>query len=151
GPDEGLVVEARRRQPAADDVGCPHHVELERGPRVHVPDVHARSHRLGAGGYAGPPIPLDQAIGAIAGAAEQSARAVVLEGAGKDPSPRRMECRADRVALVPLHLLAVELEGDRTGAVDPFVCAGGKPVAHSGSPTQLTSFVVVSRSATNHV
>ena len=46
--------------------------------------------------------------------------------------------------------LAVELEGDRPAAVDSLVGAGSQPVAHSGSPTQLTSLVVVSRSARNH-
>ena len=36
--DEGLVVEARRRQPAAEEVGAPHQVEPQRRARVHVCD-----------------------------------------------------------------------------------------------------------------
>ena len=149
GPDEGLVVEAGRREPAPDQVGGPHRVELQRGARVHVPDVHPLPHGLGACPDSGPAVHLDQAVRALARAAEQPAGPVVLEAARDRPPPGGMERRADRVALVRLDALAVELEADRPAAVDSLVGAGRKPVAHSGSPTQLTSLVVVSRSATN--
>src|SRR5262249_23866268 len=149
--DEGLVVEARRGQLLAEQVGAPHQVEPQRGARVHVLDLHPGAHRLGAGADPGPAVDLDQAVGAMTGAAEQPAGAVVLEAAGDDPASRGVERGADRVALEGLDALAVELEADRPAAVDALARVGRKPVAHSGSPTQLTSFVVVSRSATNQV
>src|SRR5262249_25202055 len=87
----------------------------------------------------------------MAGAAEQAATPVVLEAAREGRPAARVESRADRVAVVRLDRLAVELELDRPPAVDPLGGSGRQSVAHSGSPTQLTSFVVVSRSATNQV
>ena len=149
GADEGLVVEARRREPATDEISPPHQVELERRAGVHVPDLHPGAHGLGAGANAGPAIDLDQAVRAIARAAEKPAGPVVLEAARYDPPARRVERGADRVALEGLDSFPVELEPDRAIAVDSLVGPGRKSVAHSGSPTQLTWFVVVSRSATN--
>src|SRR5215213_1981274 len=80
-PDEGLVVEAGRRERAADQVGRPHHVEVERRLGVHVLDLHALAQRLGAGAHPRSAVDRDEAVRALAGAAEQSAAAVVLEGA----------------------------------------------------------------------
>src|SRR5512132_1378326 len=149
GPDECLVVEAGRCQPAADEIGPPHQVEAQRGRRVHVPHVHALANGLGAGADARPAVDLHQAVRAVARAAEQPPGPVVLEAAGDHPSAGGMKRGADRVSLVCVHALAVELEADRTAAVDSLAGAGRQAIAHSGNPTQLTWFVVVSRSATN--
>src|SRR5829696_1583142 len=80
-PDEGLVVEAGRRERPADEVGRAHHVEVERRRRVHVLDLHPLAHRLGAGAHTGGAVDGDQAVRALAGAAEEPTAAVVLEGA----------------------------------------------------------------------
>ena len=149
-PDEGLVVEARRRQAAAEDVGGPHDVEAQRRARVHVHHLHPLAHRLGAGAHARPAVDLDQAVGALAGAAEEPARAVVLEAAREHPTAVGVQRRADRVALERLDGLAVEAERDRAAAVDALAGAGGEAAHCPGRPTQRTSFVVVSRSARNH-
>jgi hypothetical protein len=53
--DEGLVVEARRRERAADRVGDRHDVVLEAGGGVEVLDAMPSSHRLGAGAHPGAP------------------------------------------------------------------------------------------------
>ncbi len=149
-PDEGLVVEAGRSQPATEEVGGAHRVEAQRGLCVHVAHLHPRAHRLRAGADAGPAIHLDQAVGALAGATEQAARPVVLEAAREHAPAGGVQGRANRVALERLDPLAVEAELDRAAAAYAFVRAGGEAVAQcSGSPTQLTSLVVVSRSARN--
>ena len=152
-PDEGLVVEAGRGDPAAEDVGGPHRVKPQGWSGVHVRDLHPVAHRLGAGPDPGPAVDLDQAVRALPGAAEQAAGAVVLEAARDHPLPRGVKRGADRVALERLHGAAVEAELDLPPAVDPLSRLPRKPAHRSlppGSPTQLTSLVVVSRSARNH-
>ena len=146
--DERLVVEAGRGEGAGELVGGGHHVELERGARVHVRHLHALAHRLGAGPHAGRVAHLHEAVGALAGAAHQPARAVVLERAREGAAPRGEQRRADRVALVRGHLLAVEAEAQLAAAIDALAVARGQP-AHCGSSTSRTSFVRVSRSAWN--
>ena len=99
--DERLVVEARRRERAADDVGRPHHVEVERRPRVLVLDRHAR--RATGSAHARTPgraVDGDERVRALPAAAQLAARAVVLERA-RERAPAGGEQRGgDRVALV---------------------------------------------------
>src|SRR6185436_2199015 len=72
-PDEGLVVEAGRGERAADEVGGAHHVEVERRLGVHVLDAHALADRLGARADSRGPVDGDEAVRALAGAAEEAA------------------------------------------------------------------------------
>ena len=60
----------------------------------------------------------DDAVRALAGAAQQAAAAVVLEAARERALAGGVERRADRVALVGLDRLAVEGEADHLLAVD---------------------------------
>ena len=85
--DEGLVVEAGRREGPAEEVGGAHGVELERRAGVHVLDAHALAQRLGAGAHAGGAVHLHEAVGALAGAAHEAAAAVVLEAAREGAPP----------------------------------------------------------------
>ena len=96
--DEGLVVEAGRREGAAEQVGGAHRVELERWRRVHVLDPHALAQRLRAGAHARGAVHLHEAVGALAGAAHEPAAAVVLEAAREGAPAGREQRRADRVA-----------------------------------------------------
>ena len=151
-PDERLVVEARRGQ-AGRRTGRWRASGRSRatGSRS-CASPHALADRLGAGPHPGPAVDVDEAVGALAGAAEQAAGAVVLEAAREDLLAGRVQRRADRVALERLDRLAVEAERDGPRAVDPLAGAaggGGSSLAVPGSPTQLTSLVVVSRSARN--
>ncbi len=151
-PDEGLVVEAGRGEPAAEDVGGAHRVEAQRGAGVHVRDLHPLAGRLGAGPDTGRAVDLDQAVGALAGAAEQPPGAVVLEAARDDLLTGSVESGADRVALERADRAPVEAELDLAPAVDPLSRLRRQPAHRSsppGRPTQLTSLVVVSRSARN--
>ena len=149
-PDEGLVVEARRGEGAAEQVGGPHQIEPQRRPRVHVGDLHALADRLGAGAHPGPAVDLDEAVRALAGAAHEPARAVVLEASREHPAAVRVQGRADRVALERGNHLAVERERDRPIASDAAPRPWREAAHRPGSPTQCTSFVIVSRSARNH-
>ena len=148
--DEGLVVEARRRQPLAEDVGGPHDVEVERRRGVHVRDGDPLAHGLGAGADAGRPVDVDEAVRALAGAAEEPAGTVVLEAAREHLAPAGGERGPDRVALERFHRLAVEAEAHGPIAVDQLARGGGKASHRSGRPTHWTSLVRVSRSARNH-
>ena len=112
--------------------------------------------RLGAGAHAGPAVDLDEAVRALAGAAEQAARAVVLEAARERPPAGGVERRADRVALERLDRLAVEREADRPSRGRSARRAAAGQAAHGGAaaprraaPPSCTSLVVVSRSARN--
>ena len=149
-PDEGLVVEAGRRQPAAEDVGGPHRRRSAATGRAFMCSTSIPS-RTGSvqARTPGPAVDLDEAVRALAGAAEEAARAVVLEAAREHPLAGGVQGRADRVALERLDRLAVEAERDRPLAVDPLAGAGGEAAHRSGRPTQRTSLVVVSRSARN--
>ena len=110
--DEGLVVEARRRERAADGVGHGHHVVLEAGGGVEVLDRHALAHRLGAGAHAGRAVDGHEAVGALPGAAQQAAPAVVLEAARERALAGGEQRRGDGVARERLDALAVEGEAD---------------------------------------
>ena len=116
--DEGLVVEARRRERAADRVGDGHDVVLEAGGGVEVLDLHALAHRLGAGAHARRAVDRDQAVRALPRAAQQAAPAVVLEAARERALAGCVERRGDGVARQRLDALAVEGEADGGGAID---------------------------------
>ena len=146
--DERLVVEAGRRQPAAEDVGGAHRVELERGAGVDMRDRDAVAHRLGARPHARVAVDRADAVRALSRGAHQAAAPVVLEGAAEGTPAGRIQGRGDRVARVGGHLLAVEGERERPRAIDPL--AGLRVEAAHGSDTDFTSLVVVSRSAMNH-
>jgi hypothetical protein len=170
--DERLVVEARRGERAADDVGRAHHVEVEPRPGIRVLDRHPVEHGLGARAHAGTPADLDERVGALATTAQLAARPVVLEGAAERAPAGGVQRRRDRVARKCRDRLAVEREADRPVAVDPLpglhgqarhvtnpsppalaasgVCGSAFPGASAGSAVHWTSFVVVSRSARNH-
>ena len=125
-PDEGLVVEAGRGERAAEEVGGAHHVEVERRLRVHVLDLHALADRLGAGAHAGSAVDRDEAVGALAGAAEQAAAAVVLERAREGALAAGEERRPDRVPLEPGDLTPVERERDLRVTVDALAALLGQ-------------------------
>ena len=112
-PDHRPVVEADRRERPADLVDDADQVAVERAdarsaarPRRSVADG------LGADADVRDAVDLHHAVGAAARAAEQPARAVVLEAAREDALARRVERRADRVAGEGLDRLALEREGD---------------------------------------
>ena len=69
-PDEGLVVEAGRRERPAELVGGPHHVEAERRPRVHCRHAHSFAHGLSAPTHAGGPVHVDERTGALPASAQ---------------------------------------------------------------------------------
>ena len=129
-PDEGLVVEAGRGEWATDEIGGAHHVEAERRRRVHVLHLHPLAHRLGAGAHAGGAVHLHEAVGALAGAAEEAARAVVLEAAREGALAGGEERRADRVALEGRHVLPVERERELAVALDALAALLGQ-AAHT--------------------
>ena len=124
---EGLVVEARGSEARAEPVDGPHRVEGEARPRVHVPDLHSLAKRLGAGPHARRAVDLDQAVRALPGAAEQPARAVVLEGAREDPLAGAGQGGGDRVALEPAARVPVEAEADLPAAANQLTGALGQP------------------------
>src|SRR6185437_3716609 len=100
-------VEAWRREWAREAVGGGHHIEVERGRRVHVLDLHPLAHGLGAGAHAWSAVDGHETVRALAGAAHEAAAAVVLEAAREGALAVRVERGADRVALERLDGLAV--------------------------------------------
>ena len=131
--DERLVVEARRRERAADHVGGAHDVEVEPRLRVRVLDRQPVGGGLRAGAHARPPADLDQRVGALPAAADLAARAVVLERAAEGAPAGGEQRGGDRVAREPRDRLAVEGEGERRAAVDPLAGLRGEP-AHATPP-----------------
>ena len=110
--DHRPVVEADRRERPADLVGEREHVEIEVPPHVLLVDLCARARRLDADADVRNPVHGHHAIRAVAGAAEQAARAVVLERARERAQAGRVERGAERVALVALDPLLAEAEDD---------------------------------------
>ncbi len=128
GPDEGLVVEAGRGERAAELVGHLHQVVLERADVVLPLDDRPLPQRRRADAYARNPVDGHLAVGAVPRAAREAARPVVLEAAREHPLARRVQRGADRVALEPLHRLAVEGERERRPSIDPL-----RPAAQEAS------------------
>ena len=110
-PDEGLVVEARRRERPAELVGHLHQVALERADEVLARDDRALARPASTQTRTfGIAVDRHLAVRAVARAAEEPARPVVLEAAREDRCARRVERRADRVAGERLDALSVEEE-----------------------------------------
>ena len=152
-PDERAVVEPDRREGAADLVRQRHEVEIERPAHVLALDDRAFTDRLGAHANVRDAVHRHLAVRAVARAAEEPARSVVLERAREDPLACGEGRGRERVALEAGDLPACERERDRLRAVDPLAGPRLEPHAgflDSGSTTSSTSLVRVSRSARNH-
>ena len=148
GANEGLVVEAGRRERAAELVGHGHPVALERAEDVLGLDGRVGGERGDTDAHVRDAVHGHQAVGAMPRAAHEPAWAVVLEAPGEHPPAGRIERRADRVSREPAHGLPFVEEADLLGAVDPFVRL--RRQAHqAGTSTFSTSFVTVFRSARN--
>src|SRR6185312_14096260 len=153
GADERLEVEAhlhperrrRRRQRVQ-------RVALERRPGVDVLDLHALLDGRHTGAHGRVAVDLDEAVGALAAAAQKAAGAVVLERAREDADAVGVERRGDRVAGEALDRPAPPRERDGAPAVDQLSAALCQTVHVSppGGATCMTSFERVSRSAWNH-
>ena len=142
--DEGLVVEARRRERAAELVRHLH--EIERADVVLALDDRAPADRRGADADVRDPVDGHLAVRAMTRAALQPARTVVLERAREHPLARREERRPDGVALVALDLLVVERERHRLRPVDPLTRSRVEPhdvalLGASGAHVFATSLV----------
>ena len=111
--DERAVVEADRRERAADLVRQRHEVEVERPADVLSLDDGALADRLGADADVRHAVDRHLAVRAVARAAEEPARAVVLERAREDALAGGEGSRRDRVALEARDLPARERERDR--------------------------------------
>ena len=158
--NEGLIVEPHRQEPM-ELVEHREHVALERRPRVLRRDGHPGAHRLRAGPHVRDPVDVDEAVRAPAGAAEEPARAVVLEAAAHDSHAGRVERRAHRVALERAHAPSGEGELKRLRPVDALSGTWRETVHHqrrasgfvpwlgSGQKVRSTALVRVSRTARN--
>src|SRR5579859_6512375 len=116
--------------------------------------------RLDAGSRAGSAVDRHDAVGALSGAAQQTAAAVILEAAREGALAGGIQGGGDRVALVGLHLLSVEREAELALAVQALAGLLCEPThsfarrsgldggASDGREVNSTSLVVVSRSAT---
>ena len=147
-PVPDAVVEADRRERAADLVRHRHQVEVERAANVLRDDDRALADGHGARAHVGDTVHGHHAVRAVARAAEQAARPVVLEAAREDPLPRGVERRAERVTRESADALSLKEEGDFVAAVDPLAGRRGSSLMRAAS-TFRTSFVRVSRSARN--
>ena len=158
-PDHRAVVEADRGERAAELVGDDERVVLERAQDVLRPDDRALADGLGADADVGDAVHGHHAVRAAARAAEEPARAVVLEAPREDPLAGGVERGAEGVSLEGPDRLAVEREGHLPVAVEPLSGSGGEPhlgaslLAAAGSKISVrsTSFVLVSRSAWNQI
>ena len=117
------------------------------GRVLRTPAIRSEAVSRATGPHAGRPVDRHHAVRALARAAQQAATAVVLEATAECALAGGIQRRADGVALVGLHLLAVEGEGDLLGAVDALPGLGVQTT--HGSSTSFTSLVTVSRSAMN--
>src|SRR4029079_1805567 len=134
--DEGLVVEADLHAEAGRE---PAHqvqeVAPQRGPRIQVLHVHALLDRCHAGAHGRLAVHLDQAVRALAGAAHQATRAVVLEGAREHARAGREEGRGDGVARIAGDGAALPLEGHLLRAVDQLALSLRQPpLSHRPAP-----------------
>ena len=117
--DKGAVVEPGWGERSADSVNGRHRVVLEPRPGIHVLDPRPLANGLRARPHPGGAVDGDQAVWALAGAAQEPAWAVVLEAPRERTPPRRVERRGDGVTLERRDRPAVEGEGDLARAVDP--------------------------------
>ena len=96
--DERLVVEARRRERPAELVDHPQQVPVERADIVLSGDDRARAHRGDAHADVRLAVHRHLAVGAVAGAAQKAARAVVLEAPREHATAGGVQGGADRVS-----------------------------------------------------
>ena len=129
---ESLVIETRRHEPrhlAVDRA----HVELKAGPVVlafggQTVEQFGRGDALVWLERAALP-QIDQAVRLFRAAGDNAARTVIFETAAHQHLVIRQKRRGQRVALEPLHVLAVESKGHSTGFVQQ-ATACGKTGAH---------------------
>ena len=119
GSVQGLVVEAHRHQPV-EVVKDREKVTLERRPSVLVGDLHSWANLLGASADVRNVVHSDQAVGAPARRAKESARAVVLEPPAEDADSGGAQGRRHGVPLVGVYIPTIELKADRRGPVYSF-------------------------------
>src|SRR6478736_6067136 len=134
--DEGLVVEADLHAEAWREPA--HQVQElapQRGPRIQVLHVHALLDRGHAGAHGRLAVHLDEAVRALAGAAHQATRAVVLEGAREHARAGREEGRGDGVARIAGDGAALPLEGHLLRAVAQLALSLRQPLlSHRPAP-----------------
>src|SRR5439155_14222837 len=94
---EALVVETDRQE-AMQPIENAQNIEAKRGPGVLMANDLAGPGRLHAGADVGPAVHVHEAIRAVAGDAEEAARAMVFEAAGKDADAGRVEGRPNALA-----------------------------------------------------
>ena len=148
-PDHRPVVEADGRERPSELVRQGHQVALERADDVLRAEHRSMAHRLDADPHVRHAVDGHHAVRAVARAAEEPARAVVLERAGEQPPPRRVHGRPERVSGEAADREPVEREDDARRAVDQLIGARRKPhaapPAGSGREISRISFVRVSR------
>src|SRR6266540_4528747 len=167
--DHRAVVEADRCERAPEVVDGGEQIALERAQHVLSAYLYPLACGLHAHAHVRHAVDPHHAVGAPAGAAEQSATAVVLEAAREDSPAGREQGGADRVALERLDGTPLKEESDGSRAIDPLLRLGRQPhqVAgvsgtaascgaeiataspRAGSSVLSTSLVRVSRSARN--
>ena len=108
-PEESLVVETDRHE-AAELVEDCQDIESDRGPRVLRADDGPRLRRRRANPNVRDAVHRAQAVGAAAGAAEESAGAMIFEAAREDVFTRGVESAGDRLTFAGVYRLAVEIE-----------------------------------------
>ena len=148
--DHRPVVEADRRERPADLVGDGEQVVVERAADVLRLDVQPGGERRHARAHVRRPVDREHAVRAGALAADEPARAVVLEAPREDTLSLAEERRGDGVALEPTRGRAVERELELARPVEALAWLRREPHFSAGTSTERTSFVRVSRSAVNH-
>ena len=115
--NERLVVEADGQQ-KIEFLDQRQRVETERRPGVLGTDAHARTDRLGTRAHARGAVHVHQAVGAVAGPAQQPARPVILEAAAENALPRGVQRRSDGIARLGADAAAVARERQPPVVID---------------------------------
>ncbi|MCY1174034.1 hypothetical protein D9M73_142200 [compost metagenome] len=136
---EGLVVETRRHQLAADLAENPHDVGVHARPAVGAGGHQAAVQRLlgGAhvgdlGGFGG--ADLQHRVRLFGTGGEDAARTRILEAATDDIDAVGQQCSGQGIAFEAFVVLAVEGEGQDFVAVDPSAVGQAIDLAHTFSP-----------------
>jgi hypothetical protein len=136
-----LVVEADRQE-AVEVVEGAEDVAVQRRPGVLVDDDLAVAGGLGAGANVGPAVDMHEAVGTVAGDAEEAARPVVLEAAAEDADAGRVQRRGDALAGTGGDGAVAEGERQRPGGV-------GHARPSRSQAVRCTSLVRTSRSTSS--
>lgn len=136
---EGLVVETRRHQLAADLAEDSHQVVLHVRPAVGTGGHQAAVEGLLGGAYVGDlggfaGADLQDRVGLLGAGGDDAARPRVLEAAADDVDAVGQQRGGQGVAGIALVVLAVEAEGQRAVAVDAAAAGQAIDLAHAGSP-----------------